>query len=209
MSRRGVVTTVVAVALGGAAVFAATPLGRDLTFHVLPLRWTGEAGRLAAVLRIGPGSAVADVGAGSGALIVELSRIAGSNGRAFASERTASQRAAIASRARGAGVAVTIVEAADDGTSLPDACCDAITMRMVMHHIADPPAFARDVRRALRPGGRVGIIDFAPGALPHLAADHGVSAAQVIAQFGTAGFEVADRNDHWGGGNYLIVLRAR
>jgi ubiquinone/menaquinone biosynthesis C-methylase UbiE len=195
--------------LGGGAVFAVTPLGRDLIFHVVPLRWTGEAERLAAALHVRSGSVVADIGAGSGALIVELARMAGPQGRAFASERTPDQRGAIQNRATSAGVAVTTIEAADASTNLPDACCDAITMRMVMHHIADAAAFARDLRRSIRPDGRVGIVDFAPGALPHLADDHGVPPERVVSHFEAAGFEVAARHDDWGGRTYLLVFRPR
>lgn len=209
MSLRKVIIVAFAVALGGAAVFAVTPLARDLIFHLLPLRWTGEAERLAAALGIGPGSTIADLGAGNGAMITELARMVGPGGRAFASETTPERRARIAARAESNGVAVTVVEAADHGTNLANACCDAIAMRMVMHHIKDQATFARDLRRSIRAGGRVGIIDFAPGALPHLADDHGVDPAQVLAHFTAAGFDVETRADDWGGGSYLIVFRSR
>jgi len=209
MSLRRIALTGIAVVFGGAAVFAATPLGRDLIFHTLPIAWTGEADRLAAALQIGPGAVVADIGAGNGALIVELSRVAGPEGRALATERRPGQRQRVADRAAAAGVSVTVLEAGERTTSLPDGCCDAIVMRMVLHHIADAAAFARDLRRSVRPGGRVGIIDFAPGALPHLASDHGVSPDQVVAQFTAAGFELAIRDDDWGGRSFLVVFRAR
>jgi ubiquinone/menaquinone biosynthesis C-methylase UbiE len=197
------------LALGTGAVFAGTRFGRDLVFHVLPIAWTGEADRLAAALNITAGSVIADVGGGNGALIVALAHIVGPHGHAFVSERTAEQRQAIAARAKSAAVAVTTIEAADRATNLPDSCCDAITMRMVMHHIADPGTFAKDLRRAIRPGGRVGIIDFGPGALPHLAGDHGLSPARVVSVFEDAGFRVAARDDNWGGRTYLIVFAAR
>jgi SAM-dependent methyltransferase len=209
MSFQRIVLIGAGLLLGAGAVFAVTPLGRDLWFHLLPPGWTGEAGRLAAALQVRPGSVVADVGAGNGALIVELARIAGPQGGALASERTAAQRATIEGRAKSAGVAVAVVEAADRGTNLPDSCCDAIAMRLVMHHIADPGVFAKDLRRAIRPGGRVGIIDFAPGALPHLAGDHGVLPERVVSQFEAAGFRVVARDDHWGGRTYLIVFSPR
>lgn len=198
-----------AVALGGGAVFAATPFGRDVIFHLVPIAWTGEAARLADALGVKPGAVVADVGAGNGALITDLARRVGPGGRAFATERTPDQRAAISARAAGAGVAVTVIAAGDDVTNLPAGCCDAIAMRMVMHHVANPPALARDLRRAVRAGGRVGVIDFNPGALPHLEADHGVSPGAVIAAFDAAGLEVVSRNEQWGGRTYLLVFRAR
>ena len=140
---------------------------------------------------------------------MELSRLVGAEGRALATERTPDQRRRIAFRATAAGVNVTVLEAGERTTGLPDACCDAIVMRMVMHHIADPAAFARDLRRSVRNSGRVGIIDFEPGALPHLARDHGVDPDQVVAHFTAAGFELASREDNWGGRTYLVVFRAR
>lgn len=209
MSPKQIAVTGLAMVVGGAAVFAATPLGRDVIFHLMPIAWTGEAARLAEALQIKPGAVVADVGAGGGELIVELSRLVTAEGHAYATEKTPEQRRRIQDRAAAAGAAVTVIAAGEQGTNLPDACCDAITMRMVMHHIADPAAFAVDLRRSLRPGGRVGIIDFAPGALPHLADDHGIPADRVIGQFTAAGFEVAARHDDWGGRSYLMVFRVR
>ena len=93
-------------------------------------------------------------------------------------------------------------------TNLPDACCDAIAMRMVLHHIGDVASFARDLRRSIRAGGKVAIVDFAPGALPHLADDHGIDAAGVAGAFHAAGFATTARDDQWGGRTFLIVFRA-
>jgi SAM-dependent methyltransferase len=208
MTLRNVALTGLGVLVGSGLVLAATPLGRDVLFHAVPIRWTGEAERLAAALRLAPGGAFADIGAGDGALAVELARHVGSGGRAFATERTSEQRQRIAKRATRAGVALTVIEAADGATNLPDACCDAITMRMVLHHVGEPEPFARDLRRSVRRGGRVGIIDFAPGALPHLADDHGVGADRVIEAFTAAGFVVEASVDRWGGRTFLIVFRA-
>ena len=209
MSLRRMALTGIAVVLAVGAVFALTPLGRDLVFHALPVSWTGEAERLAAAVQIGPGAVVADIGAGTGSIVIELSRLVGPEGRAVATERTPDQRRRIGVRAAAAGASITVLEAGERTTGLPDGCCDAIVMRMVMHHIGDAAAFARDVRRSVRSSGRVGIIDFAPGALPHLARDHGVDPDQVVAQFTAAGFELVSRDDHWGGRTYLIVFRAR
>lgn len=208
MSFRTLALTGLGVVFGGGLLLAATPLGRDLLFHTVPIRWTGEADRLAAALNLHAGQSVADIGAGDGALIVELARRVGAQGRVYATERGPAQREEIASRAARNDVPMIVIEAGEHVTNLPAACCDAITMRMVMHHIADPVAFARDLRRSVRNGGRVGIIDFAPGALPHLADDHGVGPDRVIDAFTAAGFAVDARDDRWGGRTFLIVFRA-
>ena len=208
MTLRKLALTTAAIVLGATAAFAVTPLGRDLLFHVLPVNWTGEAARLGEALEIGAGSAVADIGAGNGALIVALATLVGPQGTAYATERSTGQLRRIKDRATASGVHVTVVAAADQSTNLPTACCDAITMRMVMHHIADPETFARDLRRSVRAGGRVGILDFAPGAMPHLGGGHGLDPAGVTAAFLAAGFSMQSQDDRWGGRTYLMVFRA-
>jgi SAM-dependent methyltransferase len=203
MRRLAASLAVITIAAG---IGAATPLGRDLLFHVVPVNWTGEGERLAAATGLGPGGVVADIGAGDGALIVELSRTVGPAGAAFATERAPEQRRRIMERADAAGVRVSVVEAGERSTNLADACCDAIVMRMVMHHISDPAAFAKDIRRSLRPGGRVAIVDFAPGVMPHLSADHGLEQSAVLARFTDAGLALLRRDENWGGRTYLLVF---
>jgi SAM-dependent methyltransferase len=208
MSFKQIALTAAAVMVGSGAVFAVTPLGRDLIYHLVPPSWTGEPDRLAVALQVAPGSVVADIGAGDGAIIVDLARRVGATGHAYASEMTPAQRDRIRARASSAGVPLTIVEGAEDTTNLPDGCCDAVFMRMVMHHVRDAAVFARALQRSLRPGGRLAVIDFAPGALLHLAGSHGIDPAQVVAAFTAAGFTVSSHVDDWGGRNFLIVFRA-
>jgi ubiquinone/menaquinone biosynthesis C-methylase UbiE len=150
---------------------------------------------------------VADIGAGSGALAMEMASLVGSAGQVFATELDPKKRGVIERRISGAfGSNVRAVAASEAETGLPESCCDAIYMRAVFHHVVDPPKFAANVVRALRPGGRVGVIDFAPGTLWFHGADHGVRPASVVTAFQSAGLNVRERVDDWGGGMYLIVF---
>jgi len=209
MTFRKIAIIALTVAVATGALAAATPLGRDLLFHVVPIRWTGEADRLVGAVQLAPGDTVADIGGGDGRLIAELAAIVGSSGRAYATERSEEKRRRIAATARAADVAVTLVEAGEQNTGLPDACCDVITMRMVLHHVTNHVAFAADLRRSLRAGGRLAIIDFKPGALPHLADDHGIDPNSVTDVMQKAGLDLTSRDERWGGGNYLLIFRAR
>ena len=179
------------------AALAVSPPGRGVLFHVSPIRWTGEAPRLAALLKLTPGMAVADIGAGGGAMALEIAATIGPAGRIFVTERTPEQRARLAERAT-AHPHTVVIEALDDQTNLPDACCDAIYLRFVWHHLGNPEVYARSLARALKPGGRLAIIDFSPGAFFHLDADHGVSADEVTRVMTSAGFTVEHRDDRWG-----------
>ena len=190
----------IAVAIG--FLWAARPL----VFHVLPLAWTGEADRLADFLKIRPGDRVAEIGAGTGALATEMAHRVGRGGAVFATEVNPERRAQIARRAAGLPQ-LAAVEAAADATKLPFDCCDAIYMRAVLHHIAAPAAYARELSLAVRPGGRVAIVDFPPGALFRHGADHGIEARVVLRAFAAAGLELDGREDNWGGAMYLLVFR--
>ena len=51
---------------------------------------------------------------------------------------------------------------AADRTNLPDGACDAIFMRNVYHHFAAPGPMSASLAAALKPGGRVAVVDFRP-----------------------------------------------
>ncbi len=57
---------------------------------------------------------------------------------------------------------VTVIEGAAAATNLPDACCDAVFLRHVYHHITEIDAFNKSLLASLKPGGRLAIIDFVP-----------------------------------------------
>ncbi len=99
-----------------------------------------------------------------------------------------------------------ILEASTDATRLPFECCDALYLRAVFHHITDRDGYAREVRKAVRPGGRVAVIDFAPGALWFHGREHGVSREDVTRAFEQAGLSLIQRVDDWGGGTYALLF---
>jgi SAM-dependent methyltransferase len=44
---------------------------------------------------------------------------------------------------------------------LPETCCDSIVLRGVYHHVTKPLEIDASLRRSLKPGGRLAVIDFA------------------------------------------------
>jgi ubiquinone/menaquinone biosynthesis C-methylase UbiE len=69
---------------------------------------------------------------------------------------------------------VTVLEGAADATNLPAACCDGILIRDAYHHLTQPDAIVRSLAAALKPGGRLAVIDFPPR--PNSAVPDGVPA---------------------------------
>jgi SAM-dependent methyltransferase len=179
-------------------------------YFAAPFAWTEEPARLAAALGLEAGMEVADVGAGSGGLAVAMASIVGPEGVVYATELTDEARAAIARRVSSAGAGnVRVVTAEAYATGLAPASCDALYLRAVFHHVVDRPRFAAALARAVRPGGRIAIIDFAPGTLWFHGTDHGVSPGEVEAAFAAIGWRVRERNDGWGGGLFLRVFEQR
>lgn len=176
-----------------------------------------DARRLADQLALEPGRVVAEIGAGDGELTVAIARLVGPGGRVYSNEISESRRKNIERAVDRAGLQnVTLVDGRAAETNLPDGCCDAIFMRNVYHHFADPAAMGASLFRALKAGGRLAIIDFAPGGgrEAEAAADrdesptHGVMAATVERELRHAGFELvatepAARGDRW----YMVVAR--
>ena len=155
-----------------------------------------DAAKLVEVLNLGPGSTVADVGAGSGALEPAISRAIGAEGRLYATDVNADRLAEIRTVIASASLSnVTVLQGAAADTNLPAACCDAIFTRLVYHHFGDPPTMNASLLRSLKPGGRLAVLEFRPAsgvtAPPGKRAEgdsHGVMPAAVIEELTAAGF---------------------
>lgn len=175
-----------------------------------------DASRLVEVLRLRAGSVVADIGAGGGELTLLLAGRVGPKGHVYATdinpERLREIRAAVAAAAL---VNVTVIEGGSSRTNLPDVCCDAIFMRHVYHHLGDPAAMNGSVRRSLKPGGRLAVIDFAPDtgrSAPAGRRDtgdaHGVMSETIIGELSAAGFVEAEQLP-WPSPGYFVVAATR
>ena len=169
-----------------------------------------EMPRLREVLSLGPGRAVADVGAGGGELTIALAAEVGPNGHVFSSD--IDPKALDEVRARVAAAAlrnVTVVQAHATDTGLPMNCCDALVLRRVYHHLSDPAAMNVELLRAVRPGGVLAVIDFPPTlswlwpwpptGVPRNRKGHGVAAGLVVDEVTASGFELVKVIDDWPG----------
>jgi predicted methyltransferase len=168
------------------------------------------------LMQLRPGMTVAEIGAGAGEMTIGMAERLGPQGKVISTEIDSDKLAAIRNAASNQGLNnVTALEAAEKETSLPAECCDAVYMRRVYHHFTDPAAINRSLYKALRPGGRVAIIDFPPrlrwwprpDGVPESRAGHGVPQELVIQEVTAAGFELEQRVEQWPGRDYCLLFR--
>jgi SAM-dependent methyltransferase len=141
---------------------------------------------------------VADVGAGRGQLTLALAAAVGAGGHVFSSEIDPGRLTELREVVGKAGN-ITLVEAKDRETGLPAACCDAIVLRRVYHHVADPAATNAGLLQALRPGGVLAVIDLPPPLFFPERSSLGVASRLVVGEVKAAGFELVAVDTDWPG----------
>lgn len=77
---------------------------------------------------------------------------------------------------------------------------DLVTIHQVLHYLEEPGNAIREAALALRPGGRVVVVDFAPHSLDFLRDEHahfrlGISDDQIADWFAQAGLELEDTRE--------------
>jgi ubiquinone/menaquinone biosynthesis C-methylase UbiE len=175
---------------------------------------TDEIKRLAALMQWKPGAVVADIGAGDGRWAFAAAHTVGATGKVFATEidkeKLAKLRADVAKRQL---LNVVVLNSKEADTSLPAECCDAVFLRRVYHHLTKPSEFDAALLHALKPGGRLAIIDFPPRSgldpvegVPANRGGHGIPQRIVIEELTAAGLQLAKIVDDWPDGDYCVLF---
>ncbi|GBU16272.1 methyltransferase type 11 [Methylobacterium sp.] len=119
-----------------------------------------EYGQVARALGIRPGETVADIGAGSGYYTVRLARSVGPGGRVVANDVTPAYLEGLRTRLRGESLDnVQVVEGEPHDPKLAPGSLDAAVLVHMYHEIAQPFGLLWHLAAAMRPGGRIGIVD--------------------------------------------------
>jgi ubiquinone/menaquinone biosynthesis C-methylase UbiE len=114
-------------------------------------------------LALKAGERVADVGAGSGYFTVPVARAVGPTGRVLALDIRQEMLDFLDFRLRAEGLQnVELKKVEPDDPLLPKGAVETILMVDVLHYIKERTAYARKLREALAPGGRLVVIDYRP-----------------------------------------------
>ncbi|QDV33143.1 class I SAM-dependent methyltransferase [Tautonia plasticadhaerens] len=149
-----------------------------------------------AALGLRPGMDVADIGAGTGLYAIPIAEAVGPEGAVFAVDIAPNFLRHIAERSSKAGLLnVCTVLGTQDSPQLPPGSVDLAFICDTYHHFEDPAAMLGAIRRALRPGGRLVVIEFdrregvsSEFILEHVRAD----ASTFIEEISDSGFSVIE-----------------
>ena len=157
--------------------------------------------RMVDVAGVAAGDTVLDVGCGTGALALVAGRRVGATGMVHGVDASPEMIAHATRRTAAAGLPVAFQVAPAQALPFPDAHFDVVLCTLVLHHLPGPSRerSVREMRRVLRPGGRVLAVDFgAPSrrggtVFSRLHRHGGVPLDRIVALLGGAGLRVAER----------------
>ena len=182
-----------------ATVVVALTVGRVWTGPAVPPQGMGteaEFTRIAELIGATPGKSVADVGAGGAGLITyPLAQCVGPTGRVYATEVRELQVDALRKGAKRLGLDnVEVVFGTQQDMGLPPQCCDGLLLRLVYHAFDEPTRMLESLRRSMKPGGLVLIIDFRP------------KPDQLTSEMGSVGFDRVEVFERWQGKEEIFAV---
>lgn len=119
--------------------------------------------QILSLLQLSEGMAVADVGAGSGFMLDALAIAVGRAGAVRAIDPSPAAIQHLNERQEaGAWPQVTVHQGTAEATGLTDASLGAMLWLTIYHHVEDVPAAFQEVRRVVKSGGRLLIVDWEP-----------------------------------------------
>jgi len=171
--------------------------------------------KLIAALRIKPGMTVVDIGTGVGYMLPFLSAAVGPRGRVIAEDifpdflEKAKQKASHLKN-------VSFVLGTEKDPGLETGRADLIFILDAYHHFEYPEEMMSRIRRALKPGGKLAIIDYykRPGAMPNANPNFALThirldEADVVAQIESFGYRAVLREVFLPKSQYLVLFEKK
>ncbi|MEM0968660.1 MAG: methyltransferase domain-containing protein [Verrucomicrobiota bacterium] len=167
-----------------------------------------QRAEIIAALGIGPGTAVADIGCGTGLFTRMLGKEVGKTGTVYAVDiaRKFVDYTLLTCSTRGLMNVQGVVCPPDDSGLAPESI-DLAFVCATYHHFEYPFKSMSSLRKALRPGGAVVIVDFEriPGISSDWILNHvRAGREEVIEEIRNSGFELVEERDDLFSENYFL-----
>jgi len=153
---------------------------------------TEQPDKVLETLRITPGSTVADIGAGTGYYSLRLAEKVGPQGRVLATDIQPEMLSRLQANSKKAGITnIESILCTPTDAKLPAGQLDLALMVDVYHELAHPEETMVQVHRALKPDGRLVLIEYR-GEDPSvpIKPEHKMTLAQVRAEIEPMGFQL-------------------
>jgi SAM-dependent methyltransferase len=181
---------------GSSRMYMGRPIADVMTYHgadwlVRPEREQEEQpDAMLDALKIPQGATVADVGAGVGYTSLKLAQRVGARGTVYATDIQPEMLRMLVANARDAGVKnVKPIRCTASDPKLPEGQIDLILMVDVYHECSDPEATLQGLKKALKPGGRLVLVEFrAEDSEVPIKPEHKMTLAQVRRELEPQGF---------------------
>jgi ubiquinone/menaquinone biosynthesis C-methylase UbiE len=163
-------------------------LGREGAFREKVLR----------LARLELGESVLDVGCGTGTLAIAAKRHVGPAGTVYGIDPSPEMLARAGRKARKAGLEVVFKNGLAQALPFPDAQFDIVLSTVMLHHLPRTARqeCVREIRRVLKPGGRVLAVDFGPvkrkGFFAHFHRHGHVNLGEIITMLREAGLSIVE-----------------
>lgn len=199
---------------GTGKLYMGREIARYMSFH--GAAWLERAERereerpdlLMPLLKLEPGMSVADIGAGTGYHARRIARLVGPEAVVYAVDIQPEMLDMLERRASAAGLdnIRTVLGAADD-PRLPEASLDVAIFIDVYHELEHPHEMIERVERALRPGGRLVLVEYkAEGARIPIHPLHKMTEAQIRTELQRHAF-VWERTEGMLPWQHVVVFR--
>jgi arsenite methyltransferase len=148
-------------------------------------------------LHVREGQAIADIGSGGGYFTLAFAARTGRTGRVYAVDVKKKYLDFIRRQADEAGLGnITFVLAGEGRLGLPEAGLDLIFARNVFHHLPAPASYFADLKKHMKRGGKVAIIEHKKKGFGFVSLfGHHTSRETILRDMETAGFSKAKSFD--------------
>lgn len=174
-----------------------------MTFHGAPWLTREERNReentelLLENLGIEAGMTVCDLGCGNGYYTLELARRVGPTGKVLAVDIQPEMLHLLSERAKAEGISnIELIENTPIDPRLPEGSVDLLLLVDVYHEFAYPVHMLRQMRRALKPEGRIALVEFrAEDPLVPIKPLHKMTKRQILKEFPANGYKLVEEFD--------------